>query len=181
MDILTIDNILHPYTRHGGGPAYISNNLEDQVVTRRRKWYRSPIHINMTVIGDKQYIQSLYATLCSYGGDTPVLWHDYFDAPIKGEVVGTGNGSRITYYFDNKYIIASTLSVYDNGIITADYSLDSNTGKIVFNTAPSNNHVITADYGYYRKVYIDNLDVTDIVSIADNIWRMPVQLVEVVI
>ncbi|HID25197.1 MAG TPA: hypothetical protein EYP23_01850, partial [Thermoplasmata archaeon] len=67
----------------------------------------------------------------------------------KSFTVGTGNGTRTTFYMGHSHIIKGTVKVYLDGVLTKNYILDYVTGQLIFNSPPSNGTEITADYSYW--------------------------------
>jgi len=63
--------------------------------------------------------------------------------------VGTGNGTQTEFYIGHPCIVEDSDTIYLNGILTKDYTLDYTTGKITFNIPPENMTKITADYSYW--------------------------------
>lgn len=64
------------------------------------------------------------------------------------EAVGTGDGSETQFDLDNAPVIEGFETIYLDGFVTTDYTLDYETGEITFTTAPENGVAITADYQY---------------------------------
>ena len=67
----------------------------------------------------------------------------------KMVTVGVGNGTRTVFHMGHPYIIRGTVKVYLDGVLTKDYTLDYTSGKLIFNSPPSNGTEITADYSYW--------------------------------
>lgn len=81
--------------------------------------------------------------------DVSKLNRFYMSGTIKGEAVGTGDGSDTTFTLDWYPILASTLVVYLDGTATSAFTLSTNDGtkaEITFTSAPTTGVVITADY-----------------------------------
>jgi len=73
----------------------------------------------------------------------------YRNKVITGENVGTGDGSTTEFYLDWTPVQAASYTIYEDGTAKTDgtdYTLDLETGKITFATAPANGAAITADY-----------------------------------
>lgn len=95
------------------------------------------------------------------------LFLDPDDNTFTGQNFGTGDGSRTTYQLKRVvtyggktrtrnalYIQAGSETIYIDGTPQnpADYSLNDDTGVIVFNIAPGNGLSLTADFTNYKKV-----------------------------
>lgn len=79
------------------------------------------------------------------------------DVSVAAEAVGSGDGNTVTFGLDYTNVKAGTLTVYLNGVATADLTSDLAAGTITFNVAPGAGVAITADYTYtagavWRKV-----------------------------
>lgn len=72
---------------------------------------------------------------------------------VAGESVGTGDGSETDFAFDHKSIVASSETIYSDGVEVdaADYTIDYTLGTITFDTAPAESKAITADYTYLEQ------------------------------
>jgi hypothetical protein len=79
--------------------------------------------------------------------------------PVVGESVGTGDGSETNFYLDNLEVRGVTVKVdgSEETDVTIDYTSTASDGNevisfsrglIIFDTAPANGAVITADYDY---------------------------------
>ena len=82
---------------------------------------------------------------------------------ITGEDLGTGDGSNKDFYTDYAPVVTESETVYVNGTAKTrgtDYTIDYETGKITFGTAPAAGDDVTADYTFtsYRAV-IEGKDV----------------------
>jgi hypothetical protein len=80
---------------------------------------------------------------------------------VSGEVVGTGDGSTKEFYLANKPVKEGSEKIYVNEVEQTrdqDYTIDYETGKITFATAPASGAEITADYIYYKRFRISFLD-----------------------
>ncbi len=80
---------------------------------------------------------------------------------VNGEAVGTGDGATKEFYLVNKPIKEGSETIYVDGTALTrdqDYTIDYETGKITFTTAPANGAEITADYIYYKRFRISFLD-----------------------
>lgn len=94
-------------------------------------------------------------------------------ADLKVNVlVGTGDNTEDTFNMPNKKIVASSYIIYLDGVEveeTTDYSLDVDTGKLVFVAPPGDEVVITATYRYFdAKLPFKNSDVAEFIASADN-------------
>ncbi|MFB0514877.1 MAG: DUF2460 domain-containing protein [Candidatus Bathyarchaeia archaeon] len=70
---------------------------------------------------------------------------------VTGEDVGTGDDTTTGFYLLYRPVISGSDTVYLDGVAQTrdiDYSIDYNTGKITFTTAPDTDVAITADYQY---------------------------------
>jgi len=80
---------------------------------------------------------------------------------VSGEAVGTGDGTTKEFYLANKPVKEGSEKIYVNGVKQTrdqDYTVDYETGKITFATAPVDGAQITADYIYYKRFRISFLD-----------------------
>jgi len=74
-------------------------------------------------------------------------------ATVTGETVGTGDGTTTEFFLANRCLQAYTETIYVDGTLQTrdtDYSIDYDTGKITFTTAPALDTTITADYTYFK-------------------------------
>jgi len=74
-------------------------------------------------------------------------------ATVTGETVGTGDGTTTEFSLANRCLQAYTETIYVDGTLQTrdtDYSIDYDTGKITFATAPALDTTITADYTYFK-------------------------------
>jgi len=72
---------------------------------------------------------------------------------VTGETVGTGDGTTTEFNLANRCLQTNTETIYVDGVAQVrdtDYSIDYDTGKITFTTAPASGAVITADYTYFK-------------------------------
>ena len=73
----------------------------------------------------------------------------YRNKVITDEDVGTGDGSTKTFSLKWHPVKAGSYTIYVDGTAQTegtDYTIDTNTGEITFDTAPANGADITADY-----------------------------------
>jgi uncharacterized protein (TIGR02217 family) len=101
------------------------------------------------------------------------LFQDPSDDRVSGQQIGTGDTLRTVFQLQRTMgktlpgggflepIVAPNVvnAVYFNGIVQdpAGYGVDSMTGLVTFNIAPSSGLIITADYSYYfRCRFIDD-------------------------
>lgn len=70
----------------------------------------------------------------------------YAAGVIKGEVLGTGNGVATTFNTDIWPIRPGSLTVRVNSVVVTNYTVDEDTGAIVFAAAPANAATIVGDY-----------------------------------
>jgi uncharacterized phiE125 gp8 family phage protein len=63
-----------------------------------------------------------------------------------GEEVGTGDGKEIEFTLKNAPVKEGSVTIYLDGAGTADYTLNRETGQIVFNEPPGEDVSITAGY-----------------------------------
>ena len=67
------------------------------------------------------------------------------------EVLGVGNGVTTVFYLAKTPVVADTLTIEVDGTATTAYTLDQETGKITFTTAPDVGELIRAiSYRYYQ-------------------------------
>ena len=70
---------------------------------------------------------------------------------ITAEEVGIGDGVNKMFPLEHKYVINNTETVYVSGVLKTkdvDYTIDNDSGTIVFNTAPANLAPVVASYLY---------------------------------
>lgn len=67
---------------------------------------------------------------------------------VPAEYVGDGDAAQTTFTLANGNVVASSLRVYLDGVLTSAYTLTAATGQIVFDAAPANGVAITAAYTY---------------------------------
>ena len=70
----------------------------------------------------------------------------YMVTPISGENVGTGDGSTTIFNLANAPVKPGSVNITVGGTATTDYTIDLETGKITFNSAPASGSAIVADY-----------------------------------
>jgi len=106
-----------------------------------------------------------------------VLTYKTQEMSVTGEAVGTGDGSTTEFLLDFYPVKSGSLTVYVDGVAKTegtDYTVDYNTGKITFTTAPAAGASITADYIYYKgsksEFYVQTIEhlVGRIVRIVQN-------------
>ncbi len=106
-----------------------------------------------------------------------VLTYKTQEMSVTGESVGTGDGSTKEFLLDFYPVKSGSLTVYVDGVAKTegtDYTVDYNTGKITFTTAPADGASITADYIYYKgsnsEFYVQSIEhlVGRIVRIVQN-------------
>lgn len=73
---------------------------------------------------------------------------------VSSEAVGTGDGTETDFTLDNTSIISDTVTIYIDGsaVDEDDYTLNLETGALVFDTAPGNTLAVTADYEHFNTV-----------------------------
>ena len=74
---------------------------------------------------------------------------------VLGEDVGTGDGTTTEFYLNYSNVVSDSETIYINDTEVNSYTIDYDTGKITFDTPPSNGASITADYQYDRFEYPD--------------------------
>lgn len=67
------------------------------------------------------------------------------------EWVGWGNGSETVFYLDHPPIVSETQKVYVDCTLSSSYTLDYDTGRIRFTTAPAAGRSIIANYQYVAR------------------------------
>jgi hypothetical protein len=65
---------------------------------------------------------------------------------FKNEFLGKGDGVETEFTTEYAPIVPDTLTVYVNDVPVADYTVDFQVGRIVFNVPPEKNAVVTCDY-----------------------------------
>ena len=73
-------------------------------------------------------------------------------------VTSYANGVDTSYQLDHYPVVASTLKVYVDCTATTAYTLDADTGKIKFTTAPASGKSIVANYQYVARWTSSNDD-----------------------
>jgi len=67
-----------------------------------------------------------------------------------GESVGTGDGSKTHFYLDYAHVVPDSEEIYVDGVLqTSGYSMNYDTGQIIFDSPPASGAVIEANYSYY--------------------------------
>ena len=109
------------------------------------------------------------------GRRTGFRFRDWSDFYVYGQVLGTGDGSNVTFQFIKTYtsgavtdvrtitkIVANGNQVYTvpkiylNGVLqVSGYSINYNTGVLVFVSAPGNAVVVSADFEFDVPVRFD--------------------------
>lgn len=95
---------------------------------------------------------------------------DWTDYQATGQVIGTGNGSKLAFQLIKTYNsgstsetrnirkpVAGTVNIYLNGVLQSGsaFTLDSTTGIVTFATAPANGVVVSADFQFDVPVRFD--------------------------
>ncbi len=78
------------------------------------------------------------------------LWNDK-PTRITGELLGTGDGSRVSFATQFKPIIShaeAAVAVYVDGSAASGITVDYENGLIVFSAPPADGALVTADYSY---------------------------------
>ena len=64
------------------------------------------------------------------------------------EDVGQGDGTETVFYLDHSPVVSASQAIYVNCTLSTSYTLDYETGRIKFTTAPESGHHIIANYQY---------------------------------
>jgi hypothetical protein len=64
------------------------------------------------------------------------------------EDVGQGDGTETVFYLDHSPVVSASQAIYVNCTLSTSYTLDFDTGRIKFTTAPESGHHIIANYQY---------------------------------
>ena len=64
------------------------------------------------------------------------------------EYVGQGDGTETVFYLDHSPVVSASQAIYVNCTLSTSYTLDFDTGRIKFTTAPESGHHIIANYQY---------------------------------
>lgn len=109
--------------------------------------------------GQLEYIVGFFQKV--RGRSRPFLWKNWQDWKAKNQSLGTGNGMQTVFQLTKSYggsnplIVpitrpkANTLAITVAGAISNDWTVDLNTGKITFSTAPVGAIVATYFEFYY--------------------------------
>ncbi len=89
------------------------------------------------------------------GDAVSFYWKNPLENPIMAEVLGSGDGSSKTFYFDHYPLSSGDYTVYKAGIAqaeTTDYAVNGTAGSVTFVSAPAVGAQIKSDYQFYRIV-----------------------------
>lgn len=74
---------------------------------------------------------------------------EYTSNVISNEVVGEGDGTETEFFLAWTPVMATSLELFVDGTkktVGTDFTLDADTGKVTFTTAPASTKVVTANY-----------------------------------
>jgi len=180
LDTFTPVSTAYPLSRSGGVAPVVINRTEDGNEERRKKWSRGPINITLSLKERKSLVKTDMDFIISKSGHTAFKFKDPYDYTVTGETVGSGTGSQKIFYLNKKYIDGSTIDMYLDDVEADDYSLDDEAGVVTFDTAPSGNVSVTADYEFYLKMYFDikNPEEIQMDNIVGSYYMTTVRMVE---
>lgn len=114
-------------------------------------------------------------------------FHYWRDKPVRGQIIGTGDGSTKTFQLYRSYTkglvtrnrkitrpVEGTVTTYVNGVVTVA-GIDYSTGIVTFVAAPALSAVITADFEHDVPVRFAD-DELEIVGLTDQLDQ-PVSIV----
>jgi hypothetical protein len=147
------------YEKEGGykaGTQVTRENLSGFGTT----WYldNGPVDPSTVQVFVNGVLATGYTLDCYYGGGARIT---FSVAPPGGasvnadyqyiESVGTGNGTETVFYLDHPPIVSGTQKIYVDCTLTTAYTLDADTGRIKFTTAPAAGKSIIANYSYVAR------------------------------
>jgi uncharacterized protein (TIGR02217 family) len=111
------------------------------------------------------------------------LFEDPEDNTVVGQQIGTGDSTTTKFQLGRGLVNTSPAfyeaitapevleAVYLDGVLTAAYTLDSNTGIVTFTSAPGSGVVITADFTYFFRCRFAN-DRQDFEEFLHRFWEV---------
>lgn len=110
--------------------------------------------------------QDFFGFINSLMGRTlPFLYLDDYDYTVTGQAIATGDGATTAFQLQRTFggstepVFApkGTVTMKVNGSTTAA-TVDANTGIVTFGSAPAAASLITADFQYYWRCFLDKDD-----------------------
>lgn len=95
---------------------------------------------------DEQFNQPIYRIGNELGANL-TFTQDTLLAVI-GEAVGTGDGTTVTFPLDFDRVRLGSVHVFKDAVEVFDFSTVLQDGVLIFDTAPANGVIITADYNH---------------------------------
>lgn len=71
--------------------------------------------------------------------------------------IGTGDGVTTNFSLGISPVLPDSVTVYVNGAQVSNYTVDYNTGSIIFTSPPAVDTIITADYTFYKTRFVGYL------------------------
>lgn len=155
----------HVRTLKDGGPFEVTRIKFRHLPVRMYKW-EMPWRTNIQSTSDqRQAIDAFIRDARAYAYE-PFLVADPKDPKQTGVALGTANGvlttfslstTRTSEIFRQYPFDAASTVVYDNGVAvaTGDRTISTDGRSVTFSVAPTNLHVITVDYYFYRLVMFE--------------------------
>lgn len=85
------------------------------------------------------------------------------------EVVGVGDGTRTKWVLEMHPIKNASETLTVGGVSSTNYSVDTNTGLVVFDSAPADEaEILATTYSYYA---LSDADLTTILGVDGNFFR----------
>ncbi len=176
-DVLINDNVTFGFphqTEYEFRNSIVESFDGVQQVIQHRDHDRLRVTANFSVMNttDKNSLVDFFAA--RKGAYDTFLYKDYRKFDVVSEVIGTGDGSTLTYQltedgFDRWNIAAGTLTLW-TGVTEqvgggTDYSVTmTDSGQIVYTSAPVSDAAITASYQYHRRMRF----VSDFLAIRED-------------
>ena len=144
------------YEKEGGYKAYTQYTRDDMWGTGTI-WHlqHGPVDPSTVQVYVNGTLRTDYTLDCDVSSPTVT-----FTSSVSGsvnadyqvvETVGTGDGTQTSFQLDHYPVVAGTLKVYSDCTLTTAYTLDADTGRIKFTTAPAAGKSIIANYSYVAR------------------------------
>jgi len=151
----------------------LTSSAESGYTQRRAKWsrplYMYTIDSRLMNTTAREKIRDFF--IAHQSGQDEFLFRDPFFHSVSKNDFGTGDGSTTVFQlvfkhtylgksfsYPAKYIKETSETIYIDNVAQnlSDYNIDYETGVITFDTAPASGLELSADFEFYRKVWLAN-------------------------
>jgi uncharacterized protein (TIGR02217 family) len=163
-----------------GGPEFSTDVVEmlSGYEQRNRKWAAPKLKFNIGIgmRSEDDLSEVLHFFRARAGRAYGFRYRDWMDYQAQNEFIGTGNGLITEFQLQKKYSsggytemrlikkpVTSTVKIYVDAVeVSSGWSLDSTSGKVVFDVSPEIGKTITANFEFDVAVRFaeDHLEIT---------------------